>query len=59
MNDSLKIKVSIDTKHQKILDFYTKEHTLSKLFNILLEECNKNKPFKFKILKELDSTKYK
>lgn len=54
MNNSLKIKVNIDPKHQKLLDFYTKENTLSELFNCFLEEC-KNKPFKFKILKDLQS----
>ena len=52
-NDVFSIKVSIDKKYQNIVDFYTKESYLSRLINILLDECEKDKPFKFKILKKL------
>ena len=52
-NDVFSIKVSINKKYQKIIDFYTKEASLSKLINILLDECDKDKPFKFKVLKKL------
>ena len=52
-NDVFSIKVSVDKKYQKIIDFYTKESSLSRLINILLDECDKDKPFKFKILKKL------
>lgn len=52
-NKVFSIKVSIDSKYQKIIDFYTKESSLSRLINILLDECEKDKPFKFKILKKL------
>ena len=52
-NDVFSIKVSIDKKYQNIVDFYTKESSLSRLINILLDECDKDKPFKFKILKKL------
>lgn len=52
-NDVFSIKVSIDKKYQNIVDFYTKESSLSRLINILLDECEKDKPFKFKILKKL------
>lgn len=53
-NEVFPIKVSINKKYQKIVDFYTKEHSLSRLMNILLDECDKDKPFKFKILKKLE-----
>lgn len=52
-NDVFSIKVSIDKRYQNIVDFYTKESSLSRLINILLDECEKDKPFKFKILKKL------
>lgn len=52
-NDVFSIKVSVDKKYQNIVDFYTKESSLSRLINILLDECYKDKPFKFKILKKL------
>ncbi len=52
-NEIFSIKVSIDKKYQKIIDFYTKEGSLSRLVNILLDECEKDKPFKFKILKKM------
>ena len=52
-NDVFSIKVSINKKYQKIIDFYTKEASLSKLINVLLDECDKDKPFKFKVLKKL------
>lgn len=52
-NDVFSIKVSINKKYQKIIDFYTKEASLSKLINLLLDECDKDKPFKFKVLKKL------
>jgi len=49
------IKVSINQDYQEIIDFYTKKegYSLSKLINVLLNEVKNNKPFKFKILKEL------
>lgn len=53
-NEVFPIKVSINKKYQKIVDFYTKEHSLSRLMNVLLDECDKDKPFKFKILKKLE-----
>ena len=56
-NKTFSIKVSVDKKYQNTVDFYTKQHTLSKLVNVLLSECEKNKPFKFKILKELEKLK--
>ena len=52
-NEVFPIKVSIDKKYQKIIDFYTKDGSLSRLVNILLDECEKDKPFKFKILKKM------
>ena len=52
-NEVFSIKVSIDKKYQKIIDFYTKDGSLSRLVNILLNECEKDKPFKFKILKKM------
>lgn len=52
-NDIFSIKVSVDRKYQNIVNFYTKESSLSRLINILLDECEKDKPFKFKILKKL------
>jgi hypothetical protein len=52
-NEVFSIKASVDKKYQKIVDFYTKESSLSRLINILLDECEKDKPFKFKILKKL------
>ena len=52
-NKVFPIKVSIDKKYQKIIDFYTKDGSLSRLVNILLDECEKDKPFKFKILKKM------
>lgn len=53
-NEVFPIKVSINKKYQKIVDFYTKNHSLSKLVNVLLDEVEKDKPFKFKILKKLE-----
>jgi len=49
------IKVSINQDYQDIIDFYTKKenYSLSKLFNVLLDEVNNNKPQKFAILKKL------
>ena len=52
-NEVFSVKVSIDKKYQKIIDFYTKDGSLSRLINILLDECEKDKPFKFKILKKM------
>lgn len=52
-NDVFPVKVSINVKYQKIIDFYTKDSSLSRLVNVLLDECEKDKPFKFKILKKL------
>ena len=52
-NEVFSVKVSIDKKYQKIIDFYTKDGSLSRLVNILLDECEKDKPFKFKILKKM------
>ena len=52
-NEVFPVKVSIDKKYQKIIDFYTKDGSLSRLVNILLDECEKDKPFKFKILKKM------
>ena len=52
-NEVFSVKVSIDKKYQKIIDFYTKDGSLSRLVNILLSECEKDKPFKFKILKKM------
>ena len=52
-NDVFPVKVSINVKYQKIIDFYTKDSSLSRLLNVLLDECEKDKPFKFKILKKL------
>ena len=52
-NEVFPIKVSINKKYQKIIDFYTKDGSLSRLLNILLDECEKDKPFKFKILKKM------
>ena len=52
-NKVFSIKVSVDKKYQNIIDFYTKDSSLSRLINILLDECEKDKPFKFKILKKL------
>jgi len=52
-NKVFSIKVSINQKYQNIVDFYTKESSLSKLINVLLDEVEKDKPFKFKILKKL------
>lgn len=52
-HDVFSIKVSVDKKYQKIVDFYTKDSSLSRLINVLLDECEKDKPFKFKILKKL------
>ena len=52
-NEVFPIKVSINKKYQKIIDFYTKDGSLSRLVNILLDECEKDKPFKFKILKKM------
>ena len=52
-NEVFSVKVSIDKKYQKIVDFYTKDGSLSRLVNILLDECEKDKPFKFKILKKM------
>lgn len=51
------VKVSINEKYRDIVDFYTKENSLCKLINVLLDECDKNKPFKFKILKKLKNLK--
>ena len=48
------IKASIAEDLQKCVNFYTKEHTLTHLLNELLLECEKNKSFKFKILKQLN-----
>ncbi len=42
---------------KNMVDFYTKENSLCKLINVLLDECDKNKPFKFKILKKLKNLK--
>jgi Txe/YoeB family toxin of Txe-Axe toxin-antitoxin module len=53
-NEVFSIKVSVNRKYQKIIDFYTKDNSLSKLINVLLDECEKDKPFKFKILKKLE-----
>lgn len=49
------VKVSINQDYQEIIDFYTKKegYSLSKLFNVLLDEVNNNKPQKFNILKKL------
>ena len=47
------IKVSINKKYDDVLNFYSKDYSLSKLFNVLLEECQNNKSFKFLILKRL------
>ena len=52
-NEVFSVKISIDKKYQKIIDFYTKDGSLSRLVNILLDECEKDKPFKFKILKKM------
>ena len=52
-NEVFSVKVSINKKYQKIIDFYTKDGSLSRLVNILLDECEKDKPFKFKILKKM------
>lgn len=52
-NEVFSVKVSINKKYQKIIDFYTKDGSLSRLLNILLDECEKDKPFKFKILKKM------
>lgn len=53
-NDVFPVKVSINSKYQNIVNFYTKEHSLCKLINVLLDECETNKPFKFKILKKIE-----
>ena len=52
-NEVFSVKVSINKKYQKIIDFYAKDGSLSRLLNILLDECEKDKPFKFKILKKM------
>lgn len=54
-NEVFSVKVSINTEYQEIVNFYTKEHSLCKLINVLLDECNTNKPFKFKIKKRLEA----
>ena len=55
-NNVFSVKVSINKDYQDIVDFYTTKegNSLSKLFNVLLKECKKNKPFKFMILKEIE-----
>lgn len=55
LNEVFSVKVSINTEYQDIVNFYTKEHSLCKLINVLLDECNTNKPFKFKIKKRLET----
>lgn len=55
LNEVFSVKVSINTEYQEIVDFYTKDHSLCKLINVLLDECNTNKPFKFKIKKRLEA----
>jgi len=55
LNEVFSVKVSINTEYQDIVDFYTKDHSLCKLINVLLDECNTNKPFKFKIKKRLEA----
>lgn len=52
-NNIFSIRASVDEKYRDIVNFYTKEHSLSKLINVLLDECEKNKSFKFNILKKL------
>jgi len=57
-NEVFSIKVSINSKYKDIVDFYTKgktPHSLSKLINVLLDEVEKNKPFKFQILKKIEA----
>lgn len=54
-NEVFPVKAGINKKYKKILDFYTKNHSLSRLFNILLDECERDKSFKFKILKRLET----
>jgi len=56
-NEVFPVKVSVNAKYHKIIDFYTKEHSLSRLINVLLDEVDKDKPFKFKILKKLEKLK--
>jgi len=52
------VKASISEEYRRTLDFYTtRGHSLSRLFNLLLNECDSNKSFKFVILKQLE--KYK
>jgi len=47
------LKVSINEKYKTVLDFYTKDYSASKLFNVLLDEAQNDKSFKFRILKKL------
>lgn len=54
-NEVFSVKVSINTEYQDIVNFYTKDHSLCKLINVLLDECSTNKPFKFKIKKRLEA----
>jgi len=53
-NKVFPVKVSINNKYKAVLDFYTKDYSLAKLFNVLLDEVNNNKSFKFKILKKIE-----
>ena len=54
-NKVFPIKVSIDKKYQKIIDKYNKKSSLSRLVNILLDECEKDKE---KINNERHAGKY-
>ena len=53
------VKISISEEYRDIVDFYTKDHSLCKLINVLLDECKKDKPFKFKILKKIEKLESK
>jgi hypothetical protein len=54
MGNFFTIKINIEKEFSKELDFFTKDYSLSKVFNILLKELKKDKSLKFRILKNLE-----
>lgn len=53
----LTIKVAVTKDYENVLNFYSERTTLTKLINALLDECKRDKSFKFKILKKIQKQK--
>ena len=49
------IKININEKYDNVLDFYTQYGSLTQLFNVLIDECQRNKSFKFIIKKRIEN----